>query len=103
MWSWFSLILGSLLVGVLIGYHRILPEKALVLSDKITTLGLLVLLWAMGAQIGANDQIINDLGVIGTKAVFLAAGGVAASIILVAYFEKLTSRKSRLEKGGDNL
>lgn len=80
---WFVLIFAALTIGFYIGVKDLLPEHWYQRTGHLTTGGLLLLLWAMGAQIGSDQALLNQLASLGLKAAFLALGSVTASIVML--------------------
>lgn len=81
-------IMVFLMVGFAIGFFNLLANRFLKLTEYLTTGGLIVLLLSMGAKIGANDQILSQLGEIGFRALFLALGSILGSLILLIMVSK---------------
>ncbi|MBI4414387.1 MAG: LysO family transporter [candidate division NC10 bacterium] len=75
------LILGAVLAGCLLGALRIVPAAILPWVDRLMGAGLAVLLFSMGASIGANPQVVGNLPALGAKSVLLAAGAVLGSVL----------------------
>ncbi|WP_017416137.1 LysO family transporter [Clostridium tunisiense] len=78
-------IIIALCLGSFIGYIVKLNENQKKINGKLQQLGVIFLLFSMGASIGANDNIISDLPVIGVKAFTFATLTILGSIALV-YF-----------------
>jgi uncharacterized membrane protein YbjE (DUF340 family) len=55
-------------------------------ADLITKVGLVILLLAMGASLGSNDQIVLQLGEIGLQAFVFAAVSIIFSLLAVIIF-----------------
>jgi uncharacterized transporter YbjL len=81
------LILGALALGVLVGYSDILPKGIFKWTNKITMVGLAVLLFTMGISIGSNNEILGNLNTLGLKAFLLALGSVIGSIFLAWFLQ----------------
>jgi hypothetical protein len=79
-------ILMALILGVLVGHLNILPLGTRTIG-KITTLCLIIMLLAMGAQLGANDKLLADLGRLGYQAILLALGSIIGSVFFVRLAE----------------
>jgi len=81
-----GLLVLFLLTGFLLGFfqenNRILSR----LARLVVHIGLLVLIAAMGARIGADPDIISDLGRIGLQSFGLALGGIVGSVICLYLF-----------------
>ncbi|WP_435097650.1 lysine exporter LysO family protein [Halarchaeum sp. P4] len=74
----------SLLCGGVAG--RLAPDEWPVgrVADRVLEGGLLVLLAMMGVRMGASERVVANLGPLGFRAVALAAGSIAGSVLLVA-------------------
>lgn len=82
-------ILIALILGVLLGILIKFNEKFKNFNNKFQLMGLVFLLFSMGASIGADDNVIKNLPVIGFKAVFFAALTIAFSIIFVFFITEV--------------
>ncbi|GGL30750.1 hypothetical protein GCM10009037_13110 [Halarchaeum grantii] len=73
----------SLLGGGVAG--RLAPDAWPVarVADRALEAGLLVLLAMMGVRLGASERVLSNLGPLGLRAVALAAGSIAGSVLLV--------------------
>ena len=80
--------------GLFIGY--VLPQgsKFYSINDRVTQMGLVLLLLAMGAQIGMDEKIISQLNHIGFHAFLLALSSIVGSVIFLYLLTPLI----RLEK-----
>jgi len=88
-------IIVSLILGAILGYVLNLNEKQKALNSKFQQLGVIFLLFAMGASIGGNKKILNQLPELGLKALSFAVLSVAGSIVIVYYFsENFIKKKS---------
>lgn len=76
-------IMLSLLVGIIIG--AFFPPRAwgAKLVNGLTTVGLFLILVAMGAQLGANENVLTNLDQLGMRAVLMASFAVAGSVLMV--------------------
>lgn len=79
MWLLFACITS----GLAAGYFGLVPPALSRAAKTITLVGLFVLLLAMGAQIGSDPRILEDLHRLGFQAAVIAAAAVAGSIALV--------------------
>lgn len=66
------IILLSLLIGVVIGISKIIPQKFVKFNSRFQQAGIILLLFSMGASIGANKELIYNLKSMGIKAVTFA-------------------------------
>lgn len=87
-------ILIALALGVLAGHLNLLPSSHKYIG-KFTTLCLIIMLMAMGAQLGANDRLLSDITRLGGQALVLASGSIIGSVILVRIAENHISKQLR--------
>jgi uncharacterized membrane protein YbjE (DUF340 family) len=73
----------ALVAGVLAGATGLLPASLLTWLSRLTTLGLSLLLFTMGAQIGANPVVLDNLQTLGLQAAALAISTVTGSLMAV--------------------
>lgn len=85
-------IIIYLLIGLIIGYRGWIPKKYYHIPSKLTTGGLMALLFAMGTQLGGNAEVVNNLRVLGWQALLLALGAIFGSIFLV-YLGELVQKR----------
>src|SRR6056297_2617096 len=83
-----TLILVFLLLGLITGYFEPFPDFFYRFSSYITELGLIILLTSMGARIGVDQKIINQLSVIGFKSFILALFSIIGSVFFLKIFTK---------------
>jgi uncharacterized membrane protein YbjE (DUF340 family) len=69
-------------------------------ADLITKIGLVVLLLAMGANLGSNEQIFRQLGEIGFQAFIFAAVSIIFSVLAVIIFAKIMDLNNLLLGAG---
>ncbi|MFN2363275.1 MAG: hypothetical protein ABR596_03175, partial [Halarsenatibacteraceae bacterium] len=62
------LIVVFLVAGFLFGFWRHQDKKVSRASDLVIFFGLMFLIFIMGARIGADEEVIADLGQIGFQA-----------------------------------
>ncbi|WP_430813224.1 LysO family transporter [Carboxylicivirga sp. RSCT41] len=67
---------GGIVIGFLIRFRKQLRDYV----EKGITIMIWALLLLLGIAIGANEQIIENMHVIGGKAVVVTIGGIAGSI-----------------------
>ena len=79
------IILISLVVGIGIGLLKVIPDKYMKYNLKFQQIGIILLLFSMGASNGANKELIQNLRSMGVKAVTFAVISSIFSIIAV-YF-----------------
>lgn len=80
--------LCALLVGIFVG-HILSGKVPFRLISGGLFLGVLGLLFLLGAQIGANERLFAALPQLGTTAAILAAGAMAGSILFAMLLAKV--------------
>ncbi len=81
------LIVLPFAVGILIGAR--LPRRLIRAASAITTTGLGLLLFTMGARVGSDPRVVSRLGVLGGEAVVIAVLSIIFSVVLVRVFVRL--------------
>ncbi|WP_291580931.1 LysO family transporter [Clostridium sp. UBA6640] len=81
-------ILAVLILGMLLGYFIPLTKKQKEVNGKLQQLGVVFLLFFMGASIGANEEVIKNLGAIGLKSFTFSLLACAFSVIAVYFLTK---------------
>lgn len=90
-------VLILLFVGIGLGYA--LRRAAIVKKVEKSVSGtVLVMLFVFGVSIGANSELVSNLGKYGVQAVVLAVAGVAGSLLASYMAYRLAFRKKK--KGG---
>jgi len=83
-------LLGSLLIGSLLGYYSPF-YRIQEIGDGIIFTGLGILLISIGAQLGGDDQILQNVNTIGGSAFVLCVGSLIGSILCVYLLTRITS------------
>jgi Kef-type K+ transport system membrane component KefB len=81
-------ILAVLILGMLLGYFIPLTKKQKEINGKLQQLGVVFLLFFMGASIGANEEVIKNIGAIGLKSFTFSLLACAFSVIAVYFLSK---------------
>lgn len=68
MWT----ILISLIVGIIIGVLGFIPKKYMRFNSRFQQIGVILLLFSMGASIGSNKELLLKLNELGLKAITFA-------------------------------
>jgi uncharacterized membrane protein YbjE (DUF340 family) len=95
-----GLIFVALLAGIAMGYLRLLPDRLFQLTGKLTTAGVMLLLFLMGGQIGSDEEILAGLGQIGVQAVLFALAAIIGSVLAVKALEAMVPHKPAEEERG---
>ena len=96
----FYLIILFLFTGILFGFKLDEKNNFVRFADLITKLGLVILLLAMGANLGSSNQIVLKLGEIGFQAFVFAAASIIFSLSAVIFFVKIMDLNNLLLSGG---
>ncbi|WP_254532847.1 lysine exporter LysO family protein [Natrinema gelatinilyticum] len=83
-------LLVSLVIGGLLGYHSPF-NRTQETGDGIIFTGLGILLISIGAQLGGDDQILQDFNTIGGSALVLCLGSIIGSVMCVYLINTITS------------
>lgn len=83
-------LLVSLLIGGLIGYYSPFYRTQKI-GDGIVFTGLGILLISIGAQLGGDNQILQNLNTIGGSALVLCVGSTIGSIMCLYLLTTITS------------
>lgn len=91
-------ILIALTVGALLGIFIKLNDRFKKINGKFQLIGLIFLLFSMGASIGADENIIKNLPAIGLKAFSFAILTILFSILLVFFTSEIIIDKKSLRQ-----
>jgi len=80
------LIVAFLVAGFLFGFWRHQDKIVSKISDLVIFFGLMILILLWVTRIGADEEVIADLGQIGFQAFIIAVGAVAGSVIFLYLF-----------------
>lgn len=89
-------ILLFLLIGLAMGYGKIIPRNWRPLIAVSINLALAILLGAMGAQIGGDRELWGQLDKIGLQALALAAASIAGSLLFLQF---ISPRRKWMQAG----
>ncbi|GEM_PF-3251973 len=84
-----------LVLGMVLGRTIRLQDRWANIPSHLTTGGLVFLLVVMGAQLGANPELLEQIGLLGGQAAGLALAATAASVGLLHLLEIIWYRKYR--------
>jgi len=93
---WIVLSLG---LGLFLGWKRILPGFVNNWIGPIINIALILLLFAMGAQMGGDREILTQLDRIGLHAFCLAVGSILGSLLMVKLFWKEDTNLPEMAEG----
>lgn len=75
--------LALVAIGFFLGARPALRARPLPWLSRFQTAALLLLIFTLGAELGANDQIVASLGTIGLNAFFITAASMVGSMLAV--------------------
>ena len=86
--------------GYILAYKVIKQSLDSQISGGIQTVAILILVFSMGARMGANDEVIRNLNKIGLFALFLTVTVLLFSVISVSVFRRVIGldREGRTKK-----
>lgn len=89
------LYLGLVIIGYLIG-NRLLPkDRNYKWIVKVQMVAVATLIFAMGARIGADEEIIAGIGSIGITSLVLTIFSITGSVFMVFILRKLLKTDKR--------
>ncbi|MDT8902964.1 LysO family transporter [Anaeroselena agilis] len=89
-----GVIIVALAAGIALGASRLLPAARLGSLGRLITATLFIMLVALGAQIGANRELLANIGPLGWRAFVisvLSVAGSVAALYIVARHIRLTA------------
>ena len=89
-------VMWALVLGMVISFMFPLKEKVAKINGRLQQFGVVFLLFFMGASIGADDKIIENISTIGIKAIVFSILSCLGSIIVVYFLtEKIKFKKDK--------
>lgn len=92
-------VILALGIGVLAGYFNLFKSAGRYIADSVSTAGVLVLLFFMGAKIGADKEIMSNLGLVGLEALVYAAATILGSLLMVWIGQRIFFAKKTGQEG----
>lgn len=95
-------VILALTAGAVAGYLGIFKTAARYVAGPLSTAGVVLLLFFLGAKIGADREIMNGLAVMGLEALAYAMATIAGSLLVVGAWQLLErrTRKDKQEREG---
>ena len=84
--------LALVAAGAVLGSRPALQSRPMPWLGRLQTAALLVLIAALGAQLGANEEIVSSLGTIGLNALVITLTSMAGSMLAVHALRKYVLR-----------
>jgi len=95
------IVFAAFAVGIALGASGWLPAWARRGASVVAMAGLVVLLFAMGASIGADEQLLQNLGTMGLQAGALAGSATLCSVVAGWGWERVVG-KSQISKSANS-
>ncbi|WP_099189123.1 LysO family transporter [Tepidibacter mesophilus] len=78
-----KILILSLLIGILLGSFKIIPNKYLKLNSKFQLFALILLLFSMGISIGSNKDMFNSINTLGLQAISFSTMTIIFSTLVL--------------------
>lgn len=85
MWT----IIVSLFIGIVIGILGLIPKRFMKFNSRFQQIGVILLLFSMGASIGSNRELIFKLKELGLKAITF---GILTCLFSILFTYLVSSR-----------
>lgn len=92
----------SLALGAVIGFLWRNSPGRVKKANLISLAGLFFLLLVMGAQLGANQELLSGLKIMGRQAFIIAGFCIAGSVVMVQLASSYIQKKSQAAKAGSS-
>jgi len=96
--------IGAVALGIFVGSRKKLREAGCAWLGTVQTVVLLLLIFSLGIEIGADQEVVSSLGTIGLSAfaiTALALVGSVGAVFVVRKLLKLDREGKRAEGGGE--
>lgn len=87
------LIITALILGIIVGYFRVLSDKLIRLTKPVSLIGLLLLIFLLGVKVGNEPRVTQHLGEIGVQGLLIALFTVVGTLIFAIPIEVWLRRK----------
>lgn len=87
-------------LGIVAGYFLRTKPKITSLADRLTMWAIYLLLFLLGVAIGINEIIVKNLHELGLKALYIAIGGIAGSVLLAWFVYHFWFKQKNNENEG---
>lgn len=74
-----GIVIGLMVLGIILGY--LFRERNLKTVHKLINYAIFILLFLLGITVGANGNIMNNLGTIGYDALLITLAAVTGSVL----------------------
>ena len=86
------IVLSTMLAGILVGY--LLRNKKIRFFQGLIITLIWLLLFLLGLEIGANEQVVSQFGKLGLEAFIIAAAGTLGSVLAAKLLWKFIEKKN---------
>ena len=91
----------SITAVILFGWLDVFNYNKKKILNRLSTVALLIMLWCLGAKIGCDDELLRNLGLLGFRAVIMAFGIIAGSLLLLWLVTRLFAHDISQEEQED--
>lgn len=84
-----ALYIGAIIVGYFVGSRVRSKRDSMTWTGKVQTVAITILVIAMGARMGANREVTENLGDIGVSALIMTAGVMGCTILALFLVRKV--------------
>ncbi len=97
-------IMVAIVLGITLGWTDVLSYTTKERLNKLSMFCLLVMLFCLGAKIGCDQELLNNLGVLGKQSLFMAMAVITGSICMVFLVYKIFQAEvdDAVENGGEH-
>lgn len=88
------LIIIIIITGILSGFLLRNRKKIIQPVDSLINYLIYLLLFSLGISVGSNDKILNNLDIIGLKALILTTGAVMGSVLMAWFIFNIFFREN---------
>ena len=81
-------IMVAIGAGAIAGYFKVFKRGGRFIAGPVATAGVVMLLFLMGAKIGANKELMGNLAVMGLEALVFAVIAIMGSTLLVWLWQR---------------
>ncbi|MDI6783606.1 MAG: lysine exporter LysO family protein [bacterium] len=95
------LILSALILGILIGYFRLLSDRMFRLTKPVSLIGLFLLIFLLGMKVGSEPRVTQHLAEIGVQGLIIALSVVIGTLVFAFPIEVWLKKKTVVNSSGN--
>lgn len=95
------MIFSSMVAGIVIGHFRLIPSSQMNKIHHFILISLMGMLFALGAQVGSDSDVLGKLGQIGWQSFVIAMLSMIGSALALFAMDKVWP--IHIEKGDEQL